>query len=59
MQNDSQKLLLNIRNFCVNKKQQNEAIFKARKIFANYDTIYRRLIILRCFKMNEKYFTEQ
>lgn len=42
----------------MNKKQQNEAIFKT-KIFVKYDTIYRRLIILRCFKMNKKYFTEQ
>ena len=41
----------------MNKKQQNEAIFKT-KIFVKYDTIYR-LIILRCFKMNKKYFTEQ
>lgn len=43
----------------MNKRQQNEAIFKARKIFTKYDTIYRRLIILRCFKMNNKYLTEQ
>ena len=43
----------------MNKKQQNEAIFKARKIFAKYYTIHSRLIILRCFKMNKKYFIEQ
>lgn len=43
----------------MNKIQQNEAIFKARKTFTKYDAIYRRLIILRCFKMNNKYLTDQ